>query len=272
MHLVVCVKQVPDTTEVRINPATNTLMRKGVPSIMNPYDAHALEAAIRLKELYGGQVTVLSMGPLQADKTLKRAISFGADRAILLSDRKFAGSDTLATSYILGEALQKIGNEKPIDLIFCGKQAIDGDTGQVGPGIAARLGLTQLTYVSKIEEIDLVKKEITVQRKLEGELEVIRARLPVLLTVVKDINELSYSSLPNLFRAAKYQPEIWTKDDLPYDETKLGLKGSPTVVRRIFPPPQRKEGRVIEIGETNLTSAINELVDILVTTKITADK
>lgn len=272
MHLAVCVKQVPDTTEVRINPATNTLMRKGVPSIMNPYDAHALEAAVRLKELYGGQVTVLSMGPTQAEKTLKRAISFGADRAILLTDRKFAGSDTLATSYILGEALRRIGKEKPLDLILCGKQAIDGDTGQVGPGIAVRLGFTQLTYVSKIEAVDLAKREIIVHRKLEGELEVVKAKLPVLLTVVKDINELSYSSLPNLFRAAKYKPEIWTKDDLPYEEANLGLKGSPTIVRRIFAPPIREEGNIIDTKEKDLSIAVGELVEHLITTKIIADK
>lgn len=272
MHLAVCVKQVPDTTEVRIDPRTNTLVRRGVPSILNPYDAHALEAAIQLRDKYGGQITALSMGPPQGAEVLKRAISFGVDRGILLTDRRFAGSDTLATSYILTQGLRKLETIKPLDMIICGKQAIDGDTGQVGPGIASRMGWTQFTYVLKIEDLDLEKREITVQRKLEGKIQIVKGRLPVLLTVVRDINELNYASLPNMVRAARYQPEIWTKEDIEHDEAQLGLKGSPTVVRRIFAPPEREEGKMITGAQNNPVQAVKELVEMLIKTKIIADK
>ncbi len=269
LQMVVCVKQVPDTAEVRIDPRTNTLVRAGVPAIINPFDAHAVEAAVRLKEKYGGRVTALSMGPLQAEEVLRRALGMGADRAILLTDRAFAGSDTLATSYILARAIEALSRETPVDLVFCGKQAIDGDTAQVGPGIATRLGFTQLTYCMAIDAVDLEQGYIQVQRKLEGKREIIRGRLPALLTVVKDLNELSYLSLPALIRAALATITTWNKDNLDLDPAQIGLKGSPTSVRRIFAPPARPGGEIIP-GEPRAAAAT--LVARLVQMKIIADK
>ncbi len=255
MHFLVCLKQVPDSSEVRIDPVTNTLMREGVPSIINPYDAHALEEAIRLKERFGGKVTIICMGPPQAKEALKKAMSFGADRAILLSDRAFAGSDTLATAYILTVAIQKVQESEPIDLVFCGKEAIDGDTAQTGPGIAQRLGFPQLTYAIKIREID--QEWVTVERKTEGGREVAKAKLPALLTVEKEMNDLSYASLPNMMKAAAYDPEVWEAKALPYDAAQMGLKGSPTSVSRIFPPPSKVGGEIIDGTKDPVGAAAN---------------
>ena len=240
LRMVVCVKQVPDTTEVRIDPETNTLIREGVPSILNPFDAHATEAAVELKEKYGGHITALSMGQPQAVEALQKCISFGVDRAILLSDRAFAGSDTLATSCAVTAGLRRIAQEDGLDLVLCGKQAIDGDTAQVGPGIACRLSLPQITYAIGVDEIDVDQERITVQRRLEHGIETVQAPLPALLTCVEEMNELRYASLPNMIRAARYEPEVWTAAELEVDVEELGLKGSPTVVDRIFAPPERE--------------------------------
>jgi electron transfer flavoprotein beta subunit len=255
VHFLVCLKQVPDSSEVRIDPVTNTLMREGVPAIINPYDAHALEEAIRLKERFGGKVTILCMGPPQAREALKKAMSFGADRAILLSDRAFAGSDSLSTAYILTVAIQKVQESEPIDLVFCGKEAIDGDTAQTGPGIAQRLGFPQLTYAIKIREID--QEWVTVERKTEGGREVAKAKLPALLTVEKEMNDLSYASLPNVLKAAAYDPELWEAKDLPYDAAQMGLKGSPTSVTRIFAPPSKSGGEIIDGTRDPVGAAAN---------------
>lgn len=244
MHFVVCLKQVPDTSEVRIDPKTNTLMREGVPSIINPYDAHALEEAIRLKKRVGGKVTIISMGPPQAKEALKKGMSFGADRAILLSDRAFAGSDTLATSYILSVAIEKLNETDPVDLVFAGKQAIDGDTAQTGPGIAQRMGIPQLTYAIKVRDIN--EETVTIERKLENGREVVQAQLPALITVEKELNELSYATLPNMMKSAAYDPEVWDSKYLTFDNTQMGLKGSPTSVARIFAPPARAGGEIID--------------------------
>lgn len=271
MHIVVCVKQVPDTTEVRIDPNTNTLIREGVPSIMNPYDAHAVEEAVRLKETYGGTVTVISMGPPQAKEVLKRAVGMGADRAILVSDRAFAGSDTLATSYVLTKTIEKIAAEQKVDIIFCGMQAIDGDTAQVGPGIASRLRISQLTYVKKIDWVDPDAQEMQVVRKLGDSLEVVRAKLPALVTAVKELNELRYSRLPDLIRAAKYDVPVWGKADLVVEDGKLGLKGSPTVVARIFAPPERAGGEIIPEGVENPKAAATLLVEKMLSNRMFAD-
>lgn len=259
MNIVVCLKQVPDAAEVRINPRTNTLMREGVPAIINPYDVHALEEALRLRDQYGGRVTALSMGPPQAKEVLKKAVAYGADEAILLSDRKFGGSDTLATSYILAQAIKAIRQKERVDLIICGKQAIDGDTAQVGPGIAARLQLPQLTYVLQIDQVDPAAQTITARRKLEHGQEIVTAKLPAVLTVEKSINEVRYASLPNMFKAAGFQVTVWGKDNLELEESRLGLKGSPTWVGKIFAPPQRAGGRILEGGE----AAVPELVGYL---------
>lgn len=244
MHFVVCLKQVPDTSEVRIDPVTNTLMREGVPSIINPYDAHGLEEAMRLKDNVGGKVTILSMGPPQAKEALKKAMSFGADRAILLSDRAFGGSDSLATAYILSMALKKIHESEPIDLVFAGKEAIDGDTAQTGPGIAQRLGFPQLTYAIRVKE--LTDTSVTVERKTESGRQIVQAQLPALLTVEKELNDLRYASLPNMMRAAAYEPEMWDAKTLPFDAAQMGLKGSPTSVSRIFAPPSRSGGEIMD--------------------------
>lgn len=260
MHIIVCVKQVPDTTEVRIDPETNTLDRSSAPAIINPYDSHAVEEAVRIKERFGGKVTVISMGPPNAVEVIKRCVALGADEGYLLSDRVFAGSDTLATSYILARGIQRICRQEPFDLIFCGKQAIDGDTAQVGPGIAGRLGIPQLTYVQTVEAVDPENGEIKVHRKLDEAYEVVSAKMPCLLTVEKEINELRYSSLPNMLRAARYQPVILQGVDLEADPCSMGLQGSPTSVTKIFAPTQRNRGEIFQ-GDDQIV--VNQLVNQL---------
>lgn len=248
MHIVVCIKQVPDSAQIRVHPVTNTIMRQGVPAIINPYDLFALEEALRLKDRHGGRVTVLCMGPLQAETALRKALSFGADDAILVSDRAFAGSDTLATSYALASAITQIRKDMPVDLVFAGKQTIDGDTAQVGPGIAKRLGLQLLTYVSKIEALDLDQGEITVHRRSEGGVQVLKTKLPCLITVLEGINEMRFATLDDMFRAARYPLKVWDKTAAGIsDLTKIGLKGSPTVVAKVFAPqPRAQKAELIE--------------------------
>lgn len=240
MEIVVFVKQVPDTTEVKIDPQTNTLIRQGVPSIVNPFDKNAVEAALQLKEKNGGKVTVVSMGPPQAKDALKECIAMGADDAILISDRAFGGADTLATSYTLAAAAKKLGK---IDMIICGKQAIDGDTAQVGPEIAEHLGMAQVTYVAKI---DVDGETVRVEREHEEGYEVIEVKMPVLLTVVKSINEPRYPTVKGTMKANRKEIPVWTINDIEVDAEKIGLKGSPTQVRRIFTPKQRTQGQVIQ--------------------------
>jgi len=248
LHAIVCIKQVPDTTEVKIDPETGTLIREGVPSIVNPWDTYAIEEAIRLKEKFGGKVTVISMGPPQANEALKEAVSMGCDEGILLSDRAFAGSDTWATAYTLSQAIRKIGD---FDVILCGKQAIDGDTGQVGPGIARQLQVNQLTNVLKIQSIDFDESVVHVERLLEQGLEVMESRLPALLTVVKGINEPRYPTFAGIRRATRMEIPVWTSQDLPDIDPKfLGLEGSPTRVVKIFSPPPRSGVCDIVEGET----------------------
>ncbi|MCL4459682.1 MAG: electron transfer flavoprotein subunit beta/FixA family protein [Chloroflexi bacterium] len=263
MHAVVCIKQVPDTTEVRIDPVTNTLRREGVPSIVNPYDMHAVEEALRLKDRFGGKVTAISMGPPQAKEAIRKVVSLGVDVGILLTDRAFAGSDTLSTSYILSQAIKRVGEEEEVGIVFCGKQAIDGDTAQVGPGIATRLGLSQLTYVLKIDWIDFAKREIQAQRLMEGGREIVKTKLPALLTIVKEANEIRYASLRGLLRAMRYEPLIWTKDSLELDLNQCGLKGSPTAVRRIFAPPAREGPAEIIPGDDPEKTAATLVSDLL---------
>ena len=196
MHIIVLVKQVPDTSEVKINRETNTLIRDGVPSIINPYDRYAIEEAIRLREKHGGKVTAVTMGPPQAAEALKEAVSLGVDDVVLLSDRAFAGADTWATSYALSQGIRKVGN---FDLVIAGKQAIDGDTAQVGPGIAATLDIPQITYVRKIDEIK--DKTIKAERATEEGYEVVESSLPCLITVVKEINTPRLPSLKGKIKA-----------------------------------------------------------------------
>lgn len=245
MNIIVCIKQVPETTEVKINPETNTLIREGITSIINPFDMYAIEEAIRLKERFGGQTTVITMGPPQAQDALREAISLGIDSAIHLSDRLFAGSDTWATSLVLAKAIEKIGN---YDLIICGKQASDGDTAQVGPGIATHLDLPQATYVRKIDTVhlDTQPKIMVVERLLEDGYELLELRLPSLLTVVKEINEPRLPSLRGKMNAKKALITTWANNDLNIDEDQIGLGGSPTQVVKIFTPPQKEGGQIFE--------------------------
>ncbi|MFQ6067622.1 MAG: electron transfer flavoprotein subunit beta/FixA family protein [bacterium] len=247
MKIIVCIKQVPDTEElqkVKIDRETNTLIREGVPGIINPFDENAIEEALRLKEKKGGEVTVLSMGPSPTEESLRKALAMGADEAVLLSDALFAGSDTLATSYTLAIAIKRIGK---FDLILVGKQAIDGDTAQVGPGLAEWLNLPQITYARKIE-VD--EDKIRVERVLEDAFEVVESPLPVLVTVTKDINEPRYPSLKGLLRAKAEKIPIWTSEDLPLDKGKIGLEGSATQVVKVFIPQPLKKGEILT-GETS---------------------
>lgn len=247
LHIVVCIKQVPDTKIIKMNPKTNTMDRASAPAILNPYDAHAVEEAVQLKKKYGGTVSVLTMGPPPAVKAIRKCIEIGADEGYMISDRAFAGADTLATSYALTKALEKIAKIKPIDLIICGKMTIDGDTGQVGPGIARRLDMPPLTSVQKVQEINKEKGYAIVHRKLEDGYEVIQSTLPCLFAVEKDINEVPYSPLPNMIRAARYQPIIWSVSDLDdVDIKQLGLKGSPTIVSRVWAPEKASSGEILQ--------------------------
>ncbi|MDA8360651.1 MAG: electron transfer flavoprotein subunit beta/FixA family protein [Gammaproteobacteria bacterium] len=242
MHILVCIKQVPDSAQIRVHPVTNTIMRQGVPAIVNPYDLVALEEALRLKDQYGARVTVLTMGPPQAEAALRKALSFGADEAILLTDRAFAGADTLATSYALASAIRKIQEDMPIDLVFAGKQTIDGDTAQVGPGLATRLEMQLLTYVSRIDGVDPDTNEITVQRRAEGGVQRLRTRLPAVLTVLEGINDMRFATMADMFRAARYPLVVWDREAAGIDDVgKIGLKGSPTVVSRVFAPTARAQ-------------------------------
>lgn len=242
MHCVVCVKQVPDSSQIRVHPVTNTIMRQGVPTILNPFDAFALEAAMRVRDAFGGKVTVITMGPATASEVLTKALSHGADEVILLTDMMFAGSDTLATAKVLAHAVRKLGEREPVDLVFCGKQSIDGDTGQVGPGLAWRLGMQQLTYVTEIEQIDIAARTITVARNTEQGTQIVRTRLPALLTILETAPAIRFGSMDDAFRAAEAEVPRWKASDIDLvDAETVGLKGSPTKVKKVFAPTPRTE-------------------------------
>ncbi len=241
MKIVVCIKQVPDTTDVKIDSETHTLIREGVESVTNPFDTYAIEEAIRIRERTGGSVTALSMGPPQAEAVLREAISMGVNDAVLLSDRAFAGSDTWATSYTLAQAVKKIGD---VDIILFGKQASDGDTAQVGPGVATHLDLPQITYVRKIEEIS--EEKVVAERLLEDGYEVISSPLPCVLTTVKEINEPRLPSLKGKMAARKAEITVWGAGDIDADPEKIGLDGSPTKVMEVFAPKPRAGGEILE--------------------------
>jgi electron transfer flavoprotein beta subunit len=261
MHIVVCVKQVPDTKIIKMNPKTNTLDRRSAPAILNPYDAHAVQEAVRIKKLLGGTVSVLSMGPPQATAIIKKSIEIGADEGYLISDRAFAGADTLATSYALSKALEKIAKINPIDMVICGKHAIDGDTGQVGPGIARRLDIPPITNVLEVTEINRLEKTVLLKRKLSNGYELIQTQLPCLLTVEKEINEIEYSPLPNMIKATRYESIIWTVADLEnVDKVQLGLKGSPTIVGKMFSPPKPEGGKRLEGTPSEQVQQLMELL------------
>jgi len=249
MHFVVCIKQVPDSAQIRVQPVTNTIMRQGVPTIINPYDLFALETALRLRDEQGGEVTVLTMGPPSAEDALRKALTFGADRAVLLTDRFFAGSDTLATSYALAQAIRKIGETWGApDIVFAGKQTIDGDTAQVGPGVARRLGLNQLTYIAKIAGLDAAARTIDLERRAEGGVQVLRSALPCLITMLEGSAEIRRGAFADALRAARAEIVTWSAAAAGVDDLqKCGLRGSPTVVKRVFAPtPRADKAKAIE--------------------------
>jgi len=252
MKIVVCIKQVPDAKDVKLDPETNTLAREGVESIMNPYDQHALETAVTIKEAVGGTVTAVSMGPPQAEAVLRQAISCGADAGVLVSDRSFAGADTWATSYTLAKAVEKSGGA---DLIICGKQAIDGDTAQVGPGLAMRLDIPFATCIQKIRSVDA--STIVLERMMDDGYDVLQSGYPLLFTVVKDINQPRVPSLKGKMKAKKARITVLSAADIGADPGCIGLPGSPTQVVKVFPPEPRGERAM-------LTGTVEEQVEQLV--------
>jgi electron transfer flavoprotein beta subunit len=251
VNIIICIKQVPDTAEVRINPETNTLIREGVPSIINPYDLHAIEAALKIKEKTGARVTVITMGPPQAEDALREAISMGADDVRLISDRAFAGADTWATSYALYKAIEKLG----YDIILCGKQAIDGDTAQVGPEVAEFLNIPHIAYIRKIEDVS--DKSIKVQRLMDEGYDVVESPLPVLLTVVKELNTPRLPSLKGKMAAKKAVITRMDLNAIGAEAENVGLKGSPTQVKNIFAPQSKADRKMFQ-------GSVEEQVDALV--------
>jgi electron transfer flavoprotein beta subunit len=271
LHIVVCLKQVPDSAQIRVHPVTNTIMRQGVPSVINPYDLFALEEALRLRDKVGAaDVTVLTMGPPMAEDSLRKALAYGADRAVLLTDRQFAGSDTLATTYALSSAIRQIGETWGAPhVVFTGKQTIDGDTAQVGPGIAKRLNYNQLTYVSRIAsfEVEAEAGTIMVERRAEGGVQVLTTRLPVLMTMLEDSNEIRRGTMDDALRAAQAEIIKWSAVDAGIPElTKCGLRGSPTVVKKVFAPTPRAE-KAQQIPVTGRTWS--EMADDMINTIFT---
>ncbi len=259
MNIFVCIKQVPDTTEVKWDFERGTLIREGVQSIVNPFDLYAVEEALRIREKTGkGKVIAITMGPPQAKDALRDVISMGVDDGILISDRAFAGSDTLATSYTLYKAIEKLGEPW---IIFAGKQAMDGDTGQVGPELAAWLGFPQITYVRKINEIS--EQSIVVERLTDYGYDIVESKLPVVLTVVKEINEPRLPSLRGKIKARKFEPTVLASRDLNVEEENVGLQGSPTKVHRVFSPPKREGGEKFEGEIADLSLILSEKLKVL---------
>lgn len=264
MLIVACIKQVPDTTQVKIDPETGTLIREGVPSIINPFDAHALEESLRLKEKYGLKVAAISMGPPGAELTLRNALAAGADHAILLSDRLFGGADTLATSMVLTAAIRKLSAMEEVVLVMCGKQTIDGDTAQVGPGIATRLGFTQLTSVDRVDGLDVKAKKITVRCKFEGRYEILESSLPAMVAVLREINRPRYPTVPMRLMSREADVQRWDNNVLRLSEDTIGLKGSATAVRRIF-SPDRDKGQILSGDKVDdPDEAARRLIEVMV--------
>uniref|UniRef100_A0A7C4YF30 Electron transfer flavoprotein subunit beta/FixA family protein n=1 Tax=candidate division WOR-3 bacterium TaxID=2052148 RepID=A0A7C4YF30_UNCW3 len=255
MDIIVCVKQVPDPENAKMDFETGRVLREGVKNIINPFDLYAIEESLRIKEKMGGTVTVISMGPPQAEEALREAIAMGADRAFLISSRAFAGADTLATSYTLSMGIKYIGK---FDLIICGKQAIDGDTAQVGPGIAAHLNIPEITFVRKIDEI--TDSYIVAERLVEGGYEILKAPLPCLISVVKEINIPRLPSLKGKINAKKAVIPILTEKELNVDENRIGEKGSPTQVVKVFSPELKKEGIIFE---NEIEKGVDKVIEVL---------
>lgn len=264
MHAVVCIKQVPDPGAMRIDPETNTLVRAGVPSAINPYDVPGIEAALQLRDEFGGRVSVVSMGPPFFEEALKKAISYGVDDAYLASDRMMGAADTYATSYAVAAVIDRLDREvEPVDIVFCGRQTTDSDTGQVGPGIAQRLGIPLLTYVMNIKSVNADDGTIICERKLETGREVIEAELPALITAEKGLAKPRYASLPDMLRARDYEITMWDAEALGLEKTDVGLRGSPTIVAKSFTPPVKEAGEMIDTAEHAPEEAVERLLDQL---------
>ena len=257
MHVVVCVKQVPDTTNVRINPETNTLMREGVESIVNPFDEYALEQGLLMKDRHGARLTVVSMGPPQAAAVLRESLARGADDAVLVSSRAFGGADTLATSYTLAQAIKKVCGGKVPDLVLFGKQAIDGDTAQVGPGVSEFLGVPLVTYVSKIDVAESDGEAVfTVESVMDDGVATIKGSLPAVMTVLKESDPPRYAPLAGAMRAAKADIAVLDEKAIGANPSEIGLGGSPTKVVEIFPPPIKGGGEKIVASGPDAAKAI----------------
>lgn len=247
MFVVACIKQVPDTTEVKMNPETGTLIREGIPSVINPTDVNAVEECLKLKDLYGARVAVITMGPPQAEEALRDLLAMGADRAVLLTDRAMAGADTFATSYTLSTAVRRLEkDEGPADLLFFGKQALDGETGQVGPGVAARLGIPIITYTTRLVKLDLQERSLVAVRKADEIVETVKASLPAAVSVIEKVNRPRRASIEGILRSQRAEVEVWNRDSIGADPTKMGLPGSPTIVRKMFVPKPRGRGEILD--------------------------
>jgi electron transfer flavoprotein beta subunit len=267
LHIIVCIKMVPDTTQVKIDPVTNTLVRDGIPFITNPFDTPAIEEALKIKDKHGAKVTILSMGPPTADAVIRKAIAMGADEGILVSDRVFGGADTLATSKVLAHAISELSKTHTVDLVLCGRQTIDGDTAQVGPGIATRLGFSQITLVDKVISVDTVGKKIVVRRKTDEWHEIVETKWPALITVEREANTPRYPSTPRRLYAEDVDIPVWNNYFFRMDPETIGLKGSPTYVKRIFAPEARK-GEIFTGNEENPQGMANVIMKKLAEWKV----
>jgi len=246
LHIVVCVKHVPDASDIRFDPITLNLIREGVPSIVNPFCLNAIEEAVRLKEKMGAKVTAIAMGPLQAQEGLREALAMGVDEAVMVSDREMAGADTLATSYTLWRSIATIAQREPFDLILTGKVAIDGETGQVPPGLAVRFNIPIISNVTRIDEVDPQAKTVIGKHRFDDGIETVKAKLPAVLTMTEEVNKPRKFTVAGMLKAKRTQIEVWNKGTIGADSNLLGLKGSPTIVKKVFPPPGRKQGEIFD--------------------------
>ncbi len=259
LKILVCVKQVPDVNLVKMDPATGNLVRAGVPTLLNPLDGNALEAAVKLKEKCGGEVTVITMGPPMAESTLRECLAVGADKAVLISGRPFGGADTLSTSYAIAMAAKKEGE---FDLIFCGKESIDGATGQMGPQLAERFNASQITGALLIEEVDEEKRTVLAQREVDNGVEEIEAKLPCLMTIEKKNYPARLPSLKGKMAAKRASITVYTENDINgLDMQLIGVPGSGTIVPEIYPPVLPEAGQIIDEGDTDAT--VKKLVGII---------
>ena len=263
MLIVVCIKEVPDAAYINIDPASGTLIREGVPSIINPFDMHALEESVRLKDKYGFQVAAISMGPPNAKTSLRNAVAIGVDEVVLLSDPVFSGSDTLATSMVLAEGIKRLAEKEEVGMVICGKQTIDGATAHVGPGIATRLKYSQLTLVDEIQNVDQQAGTVRVRRMLEGRYEIVEATLPALITVVPQINVPREPTVRMQMMAEDAEVTLWDNTVINLPEEGLGLKGSPTQIRRVFSPIM-PESEILGDGISDPEGAARLLIDTLI--------